>query len=480
MIKLKYGFKFRVLSVALVFCLTILLAISCGSVDEGATTRPGTLVSNPDSSQTEGGEKGEDVFEGFVSTPDSFDLEGAVVVVSGWGGEAAKIQLGETGDIERIEKRRKMAEEKYNFTFDFVFYSGQAYADMFAASSATGVFFADIVRSPTYYSFPTWLDNGFYAPLDEIIDFGSEKYSSQSGLSKWIDGKHYYLTMPVLEPYALVYNPDMLERAGAPDPLVLAQEGNWDWDALLEIAILTTQNVGTANEQYGLRGWFQRPLMMSNGVAESRVRDGALVSDLFEQSCLNALNFWRKLYVEEQVVDPADWSIGSQNFINGTNAMMIGERWQLAQLREQMSDFKVVPMPFGPDNENREIISNNIGVTGFSPISEFLLDQLVALWVYSSATDLRSDANTYIDPFENFSQANWEAEYPFFDCMESLELFWDTMVNSTYSLGPNVDGQLMWDYVVGGDSPIALGESPSTVLATMENEVKAYLEALLN
>lgn len=419
----------------------------------------------------------ESVFEGFKTIPEDFDLGGATIIVSSWADEEPK--EGVTADGDKIYKRRKMAEEKYNFTFEYKYVGGQAYADMFASSSAAGIHFADIVRSPTQYSFPTWLKNGFYAPLDDVIDYENEKYVSQGGLSKWVDGKHYFLTSPILEPMVLVYNPDILEREGAPDPLVLAQEGKWDWDALLEIAKLTTKNVGTQNEQFGLKGWFANAMLLANGVAGVSVGDGELTSGLFEPAALTALNFYRKLLVEEQVVDPADWTIGNQNFINGTVAMAIGERWAFAGLREQMSSFKAVPMPFGPDNTENLIISNNIGVTGFSPLSEISIDQLAAIWVYGTANDYRSDAETYIDPFDSFYQNNKDSDYPFFDTDESLEFFWDVTTNSTYALGPGIDGQIMWEYIVSSGSPIALGESPATVLATMENEVKAYLESIV-
>ncbi len=107
------------------------------------------------------------------------------------------------------------------------------------------------------------------------------------------------------------------------------------------------------------------------------------------------------------------------------------------------------------------------------------MDELVALWVYGAATDYRPDSDTFIDEFENFLDNNRLSETPTFDCDESLEFFWDFVQDANYVLGPQIDAQLMWDYIVGGDSPIALGESPATVLATMENEIQAYLESVL-
>lgn len=460
--------------VLLALMLAVVWTAGCDT-QPSETTTPSETVSDVTDETTE--TEGMGVFEGFNEMPSDFDLGGMTIVVSSW--EDEEPELGQTADGDKTYNRRKMAEEKYNFEFEYKHVPGQAYSDMFASSSAAGIFFADIVRSPTQYSFPTWIRNGFYAPLDDVLDFTEGKYEAISRMARWVDGNHYFLTTPRVEPMVVAYNPDMIERAGASDPLTLAQEGNWNWDSMLEIARLTTQNIGTPDEQYGFNGWFQRALLSSNGVAEMVVSDGELTSGLFDAAALNALNFWRQLYVEEQLVNPADWTVGAENFINGTNAMMISPRWQISTLRGNMSNFKVVPMPFGPDNTDRVIISNNIGVTGFSPLSEVPIEELVALWVYGTATDYRPDSDTFIDEFENFLDNNRLSETPVFDCDESLEFFWDFVMDANYVLGPGIDGQLMWDYIVGGDSPIALGESPSTVLATMENEIQAYLESVL-
>lgn len=465
----------KLLLLLFVLCFISFWVLSC---DQPTETTDTSIESGVDSSEpSTSGEEYWGVFEGFVEKPEDFDLEGRTVVVSSWSDEEPKLDVSPDGD--KTYNRRKMAEERYNFVFEYKHVPGQAYADMFASSAAAGIFFADIVRSPTAYHFPSWIHNGFYSPLDSVIDFTSEKYSPFSDLAKWIDGYHYYLpaSSPPWPP-VLVYNPVLLENEGAPDPLELAQKGEWDWDALLKIAEMTTKNIGTQNEQYGLKGWFPKFLLSANGVQQIKVMDGKLDSDLFEQSALNALNFWRTLKVEKQVIDPASWQIGSQNFINGTQAMMIGELWSFTTLRNDMSDFRAVPIPFGPDNEEKAIVAFNVAATGFSPLSEVTLDQLVAIWVNGTATDYRGDMETFIDPFDSFYEGN-RNNHRIFDTDEALEYYWEVMTTSKIVLGPEIDGNIMWEYIVAEGSPINQGESPATVLATMENEVRAYLEAIL-
>ena len=36
--------------------------------------------------------------------------------------------------------------------------------------------------------------------------------------------------------FVLYLNQDLLAEAGAPDPIALAKEGKWDWDAFVEVA----------------------------------------------------------------------------------------------------------------------------------------------------------------------------------------------------------------------------------------------------
>lgn len=439
------------------------------------TSQTSQVVSESETSDPEDDLANDPVFGGFLERPGDIDFGGGTIIISSWNGTSGPVTLLEDQSNLEQYNRIKLAEEKYNCTFEYKVVVGEAYADQFASASAAGIKFADIIHAPTLWAFPSWVKNGFFTPLDDILDYTHERYAKQAELSRWIDGKHYYIVNPVINPPVVCYNPDILEREGCPDPVTLAQEGNWTWDAFRDIAVKCTKNVSSATPQYGLRGWFIPQLLHSNGVQQMEVGDGALTSGLFSDAALNALTFYRDLNITKKVMDPADWTIGQANFVNGTVAMTVGELYSYANLRDSMSGFKVVPMPKGDDVEVYTIVSNNIGVFAYSPLSDYDITELVAVHRDASATDDKTNTDTYVDPYKNFKEAAEKNKY--FSSDEELNLYWDTMNDAVSIFGPGIDQNIMWKYLVSKPSPMMTGENPATIIETMRNEVLADLEA---
>ncbi len=53
----------------------------------------------------------------------------------------------------------------------------------------------------------------------------------------------------------LYLNKDLLAEAGAPDPIELAAEGKWDWDAFVEVAS-AVRGLGSDIYGYGANAWW--------------------------------------------------------------------------------------------------------------------------------------------------------------------------------------------------------------------------------
>jgi hypothetical protein len=460
------------ISIILSVLLVAFIITGCKSGKANDSSNSSSLITSKIESKTESKiEEIDPVFAGFKNKPGEINFGGKKVIISSWTGESGPLKLLDDKSNLEAYTRMKMAETKYNCTFEMKVVSGEAYATQFASSAAAGIKFADIVSAATIWAFPSWIKNGFFYPLDEVIDYTSEKYSKQAELSKWIDGKHYYLTSDIIFPAVVAYNPDILEKEGCPDPLTLAQEGKWTWDALRDIAVKCTKNPNTANAQYGLKGWFVAQLLQSNGIVQIKVEPNKLTSGFFTDASLNTLNYYRDLLVTKKTIDPADWQIGNANFISGTVAMSIGELYSYADLRDKMSNFKLVPMPKGPDVEKYTASSGNIAFNAFSPLSDYKLADLVAVLRYGSATDDKTSKETYIDGFKQFKENSEKSKY--FSSEEELNLYWDTMQEAVPLFSPGIDGNIMWKYIVAGNSNISLGENPSTVLEMMKNEVQA-------
>jgi hypothetical protein len=92
-----------------------------------------------------------------------------------------------------------------------------------------------------------------------------------------------------------------------------------------------------------------------------------------------------------------------------------------------------------------------------------------------SATDDKTNTDTYVDPYKNFKEAAEKNKY--FSSDEELNLYWDTMNDAVSIFGPGIDQNIMWKYLVSTPSPMMTGENPATIIETMRNEVLADLEA---
>ena len=55
--------------------------------------------------------------------------------------------------------------------------------------------------------------------------------------------------------FALYLNLDLIAQAGAEDPRVLAEEGNWNWDTFTEVITAVTET-GGANKGFAMNGWW--------------------------------------------------------------------------------------------------------------------------------------------------------------------------------------------------------------------------------
>ncbi len=179
--------------------------------------------------------------------------------------------------------------------------NGTLYYNSIINESMAGIKTADIMAVSSTRAIPELVSLGIMAPLDEYLDFESPllKVCQHVYNGTMWKGKHYGLRngMATNGSCLINYNKDIIEREGQPDILDLTENGQWNWETMLDIARNCTKdnNGDGILDQYGIcssNNWvFVSNLLYSNGSTGIDVRDGKLVYALDTPQAIRAIQY---------------------------------------------------------------------------------------------------------------------------------------------------------------------------------------------
>ena len=194
----------------------------------------------------------------------------------------------------------------------------------------------------------------YLLPVDEYVDL-SHPLNNKEVMDAYVkfDGK-YYAAGVTATPYVLFYNRDILEDNGFdPDePAKLYEQGEWTWEAFLEIAKECTD---VENGVVGLQNMFDEVLQASNSCAAVEYVDGKYKLNIYTTNMRNTLEFCQDIFFNDNVCG-SGYVTGQNRFLKGNAAMHGAYAYELAafnQLKEKGTvkiDYGVTAFPVGPDN----------------------------------------------------------------------------------------------------------------------------------
>lgn len=204
-----------------------------------------------------------------------------------------------------------------------LYYQGWGgYHDKLLAMAAGGL--APDIIALSRLHVPNFAEHGIIQPIDpwfsqESDDFKSNIFEVLSGTYK---GQLYGI--PIWGgPTVAEYNADLFERAGLAQPMHLAQQGEWTWDAFVEMGKKITQDVNGdgindvfMHARIGSRAadWYIK--MRSLG-ADIMTPDGKASTDI--GGIENALEFWSSFAHEHRIAPVGSGE--SSSFVAGTEAV---------------------------------------------------------------------------------------------------------------------------------------------------------------
>ncbi|MCM1330517.1 MAG: extracellular solute-binding protein [Ruminococcus sp.] len=264
----------------------------------------------------------------------------------------------------------ELFEEKYDGTIEYIPTEwGKRFDDLsINIMGGTGI---DFIAGGDLDSFPRGVPIGQFETYDEYVDFDSELWSTVKKANDMfvINGGHYLMITQVTGGSIVVYNRQTIENYGFDDPAELFANGEWTWSAFKN---MLTEFVDNDEGRYGLDGWFnEKPLMLSGGVPPLELRDGKLVSNLYDERLEKAMNFMYDLNKNGLVLDKniMGWNVHPEFIGQGTEIFYIDGTHVLESAPEiwtetygAAEDVMFVPIPKMDDSDTYYI---NAGMEAF-------------------------------------------------------------------------------------------------------------------
>lgn len=209
-------------------------------------------------------------------------------------------------------------------------------------------------------SFPKGVPNGQFEPYDQYVDLSDELWSSVKELNDqfMLKGSHYLVCTQATPGEVVIYNKQTIESLGFEDPAELVENGSWNWTSFKS---MLNDFVDVDAEQYGLDGWFnEKPLMLSGGIAPLELKNGKLVSNLYDERLEKSMNFMYDLNQSGLVLDKNlfNWNVHDEFIGEGKELFYISGIYALEGAPEiwtikygSPEDVMFVPIPRGDDTD---------------------------------------------------------------------------------------------------------------------------------
>lgn len=152
----------------------------------------------------------------------------------------------------------ELFESKYDGTIEYIPTTwNNRFADL--STNLLGGTGIDFIAGGDLDSFPKGVPNGQFEPYDSYVDFSDDLWSTVKDLNDQflLNGNHYLIATQATSGAIVVYNRRTIDALGFDDPAELLENDKWTWTTFKD---MLASYVDPDKEQYGLDGWFNRPV----------------------------------------------------------------------------------------------------------------------------------------------------------------------------------------------------------------------------
>jgi multiple sugar transport system substrate-binding protein len=147
--------------------------------------------------------------------------------------------------------------------------------------------------------------------------------------------------------FALYINQDLIAEAGADDPVQLAADGEWTWEAFQEVSQAVT-DLGGANKGFAMNAWWANFGYWMNNAGGGFFNEDRTACALDTPESVEGLSFIKGVYDAQLAVPYGD--DGEAPWVAGTVGMFVNGRWATPGARASAEfNWDVAPLPAGPN-----------------------------------------------------------------------------------------------------------------------------------
>jgi len=402
------------------------------------------------------------------------DFKGQTVLIVSWRAfDAPRPGFSKSNDL--WNENCQAVARKYNAKIEFdTGISATTYYNQLISTVMAGVKFADIAIGHTDNIFPTYIKQNIIRELTEYIPKdGYWQTDTVAWFGKVYCMKSNYLSLDA--PYFTLYNNEIFEREGLPDLQELAKNGQWNWAALLDLALRATKDFNGDGiiDQWGLaNNNVVQYLQAGNNVLPVAYEDGKYVSTLTQKNFIDTLQFMYDLFNVHKVIGS-----NMDGFAANIVAMTSGELWNCRGIYGKgMRSYRLAPVAKGPAASDYVSMSFADAMAVIPTTASFETGDLVRLYT-EACNNWESDNPYYMDPRTKYIDEN--INYTFART-EDAEFVYDfvtsvpTTRNYQQGIGLLTPLQKIRSNVQGG--AMTVGKA----LDTFRGEYEALVDSVLN
>lgn len=208
---------------------------------------------------------------------------------------------------------------------------------------------------------PNGVSKDQYQPLDDyygILEMETDLWDDMTDVIDMFEfnDAHYVIPYTLSDPLLITYSRKMMEAEGLDDPYELYEDGEWDWDAMMDMMNSFVSNAPEGTTRYGINGWFGQAVMQSTGETVVKYEDGKFINNINSPEIEKA-----QLLLQEMATNnlyQPEW-IG--NFPDDQSTLFFAmANWALgaSNAKNEDGDLMIVPFPKAPDADENYLCCN--------------------------------------------------------------------------------------------------------------------------
>ena len=210
-------------------------------------------------------------------------------------------------------------------------------------------------------AFPCQVIQGFYQPLDDIIDFNTPMWEGVKETAEQysLNGKHYVAPIEYYPSSYIFYDKKVINENGFDDPRTLYDSGEWDYDTMDDLMSAYVSGASGDEERYGITGFYAPQYVQQTGETIVTTDDNMTYKSNIDNPKIAAaeerLSDWRK---QGYVLSGTFFNSAGEAFKQNVLFYAMGDWAATGTGGPQGSDeWGIVPFPADPSYDGEKPIT---------------------------------------------------------------------------------------------------------------------------